>query len=181
VNLYVPGEVVEVNLTLDDGSGAHFPAAYAYRGAALESTVSLSHVAQGRYRGNWTPGTDEDYEIVFVVYSDGARTIEAPEYTRESERWRAIDTLAPVIVDQVWDELLSGHTAAGSAGAALAKADLVEKILRNRLEMAEGDTNNWVLYDDDSVTPLLTWSVMDKDGDGIRMAKYVPARRTRGT
>ena len=60
-------------------------------------------------------------------------------------------------------------------------AALTRRILVNRLELADGATNNWILYADDDVTPLLRFSVSDKDGEAIRLAKYVPARRTRGT
>jgi len=60
-------------------------------------------------------------------------------------------------------------------------AMLVRQILMNRLELADGAVGNWILYADDDVTPLLTFAVTDKDGDPIRLAKWVPARRTRGT
>lgn len=58
---------------------------------------------------------------------------------------------------------------------------LIKKILVNRLELAEGSTGNWLLYDDDDSTVLLTWDVTDKDGAGITLDTGVPARRTRGT
>ncbi len=88
------------------------------------------------------------------------------------------------VVDAVWDEPLAAHIAAGSAGKALSDTDLrailLEKFQRNRLELTDGTTNNWVLYDDDDVTPLVTWSVADKNGATIIQPGTAPSRRTRG-
>jgi hypothetical protein len=78
------------------------------------------------------------------------------------------------------DTPLTGHADPGSVGESLARISLIEKIQRNRLELAEGSSDNWILYDDDSVTPLLRWSVTDKTGLDIRMNAFVPAKRTRG-
>jgi hypothetical protein len=58
---------------------------------------------------------------------------------------------------------------------------LIEKIQRNRLELTDGSSNNWVLYDNDNVTPLLTFSITDKDGNAILQPIGAPARRSRGT
>jgi len=87
-------------------------------------------------------------------------------------------------VTAVWSEPVPGAFAAGSAGAKLSDADtraiLIEKIARNRLELSAGSANNWVLYDDDSITPLLTFDVTDKTGGAIVIAASAPARRSRG-
>ncbi|NIQ78488.1 MAG: hypothetical protein GTN93_10420 [Anaerolineae bacterium] len=61
--------------------------------------------------------------------------------------------------------------------------DLMRKILNNRLELADGGvtpTANWVLYDDDDTTTLLTYDVTDKTGTNIIQPIDAPARRTRG-
>jgi hypothetical protein len=73
-------------------------------------------------------------------------------------------------------------TAASSSATLLksAAAALIEKLLRNRLELSDGGVGNWVLYDDDDVTPLLSWDVTDKNGNPIAVPAGVPARRTRG-
>jgi hypothetical protein len=103
------------------------------------------------------------------------------------------------VAGKVWDETLPGSHGTGSAGRLVAdlearltlaragfldqipdiadQVELARKILKNRLELTEGATSNWVLYDDDDVTPLITWSVSDKDGHGIRIASFTPARR----
>jgi len=58
---------------------------------------------------------------------------------------------------------------------------LLRKIQTNRLELADGDTDNWVLYDDDKTTPLLTFSVKDKSGDLIVQQPHTPSRRGMAT
>ena len=60
------------------------------------------------------------------------------------------------------------------------KAALIRKILANRLELSDGSANNWVLYDDDSATPLLTFNVSDKNGNPIVQASNVPSKRSKG-
>jgi len=58
---------------------------------------------------------------------------------------------------------------------------LVRKIQTNRLELADGDISNWILYDDDNTTPLLTFSVTDKNGNLITQQTSTPSRRSKGT
>jgi len=60
------------------------------------------------------------------------------------------------------------------------RTTLVRKILTNRLELEDGETENWVLYDDDDVTPIIKWNVTDKDDDVITQIPYSDSRRTRG-
>jgi len=58
------------------------------------------------------------------------------------------------------------------------RTTLLRKIQTNRLELFDGDTNNWILYDDDAVTPLLTFSVSDKNGDIIVQCPSSPSKRS---
>jgi len=58
------------------------------------------------------------------------------------------------------------------------RTTLLRKIQTNRLELFDGDTDNWILYDDDAVTPLLTFSVTDKDGDLIVQCSQSPSKRS---
>ena len=204
--LFTPGTSVPVTLLLEDGAVDQFPRARIYTNGTLHAIVDLGHVAEGRYSGTWaTPAAPaKAYDVMFIVYTNAARTTESLIYNREMEKWQpdslistaiGLPGLVGDIADQVWDELLSEHTIVGSAGAFLARLTaaralniddtntrvrLLEKIFRNRLELADGTTDNWVLYDDDNVTPLLTWSVSDKDGNTILQQVAVPSRRTRG-
>jgi len=57
---------------------------------------------------------------------------------------------------------------------------LLKKIQTNKLELSDGDTDNWILYDDDNITPLLTFSVTDKDGNLIVQSPNVPSGRSKG-
>jgi hypothetical protein len=56
---------------------------------------------------------------------------------------------------------------------------LVKKCWQNKLELVTGTTNNWVLYDDDNITPLLTWDVSGPNGEAIVIPPGAAARRTR--
>jgi len=57
---------------------------------------------------------------------------------------------------------------------------LIRKIQTNRLELADGDTGNWILYEDDNTTPLLTFDVRDKNGGLIVQPANIPSRRSKG-
>jgi len=58
------------------------------------------------------------------------------------------------------------------------RTNLLRKIQTNRLELFDGDTDNWILYDDDETTPLLTFSVSDKNGDLIVQCPNTPSKRS---
>lgn len=153
---------------------------------AVDSVVQRRHVltevdatrAPGQYRYLWTvPDLSQIYEVT-VEQTPGTSVKNMPlvgsissfDYTQ--------------VATSVLDEPLSGHTVPGSLAtevaaiyaARLSLAEhavisddmvMVRKALFNRLELAEGDTNNWVLYDDDKTTPLFKWHVRDKDGKTI--------------
>jgi len=56
---------------------------------------------------------------------------------------------------------------------------LIKKILTNKLELQDGDANNWILYDDDSMSELLKWDVRDKEGGGIIERHNSNSRRSK--
>jgi len=58
------------------------------------------------------------------------------------------------------------------------RTSLLRKIQTNRLELDDGDIDNWTLYDDDSSTPLMTFSVTDKNGNLIIQHPHTPSRRS---
>lgn len=200
---FKPGVPVPITLNLEDGAVNQYPRARVYSNGTLITTVDLGHVAEGRYSGTWVPPLVPalTYDVLFIVYSNAIRTMESVTYAREMEKWQPVtifdvEAVPALTAAAVWDELLAGHALVGSSGEFLArltaaraaaidntnaKVILLEKIFRNRLELADGSTGNWILYDDDSVTPLLTFNVRDKDGDGIVQQKGVPSRRNRGT
>jgi len=56
---------------------------------------------------------------------------------------------------------------------------LIKKVLTNKLELQDGDTDNWILYDDDSMSELLKWDIRDKEGDEIIERHNSNSRRSR--
>lgn len=198
------GSTVSLSLNLEDGAAGFYPRAYIFAGGAPAGDIDLGHIGMGRYLGLWVPANPVLYDVLYVVYADALHSAEAPEYSREMEKWQPVDVIVDALdraglpadtAAAVWDALLVLYQDPGSAGEHLGRLTaaqmgvmddtntrlrLVEKILRNRLELADGAADNWILYDDDSVTPLLRWSVSDKDGAGIVQQRLVPSRRTRG-
>lgn len=65
-----------------------------------------------------------------------------------------------------------------TVGTVDSSTTLIRKIQTNRLELLDGGTDNWILYDDDAVTPLLTFSVTDKDDNVIVQYPNVPSKRS---
>lgn len=199
MNLYVAGEPVPLVVLLEDGASSMYPLASVYRNGTLEASVSLTHQSLGRYRGTWNPATTGFYDVLYRVYTDPSMTLEG-DYGRQVEAWRGIADLAAPIADAVLREQISDHS--GVSGSLAETIELLEarltaaraanldsipdiengailarKCLTNRLELDEGDTGNWVLYDDDKTTPLITWDVRDYTGQGIRLAPYGTHRR----
>lgn len=58
---------------------------------------------------------------------------------------------------------------------------LIRKILQNRKVLSDGTTNNLIIYDDDDVTPLLTFSVTDETSAAISLGAGDPAEQSRGS
>jgi len=58
--------------------------------------------------------------------------------------------------------------------------EFVRKLLNNRQELAPGDANNMITYDDDDTTVLVRSSVTDVSGSHVTLAATAPARRSRG-
>lgn len=61
------------------------------------------------------------------------------------------------------------------------RVTLIKKILTNKLELFDGDTKNWKLYDDDSTTLLFEWNVTDKNDSLIVQESNVDSKRTKGS
>jgi len=60
------------------------------------------------------------------------------------------------------------------------RTTLLRKIQTNRLELADGNISNWILYDDDNISPLLTFTVTDKNGALIIQQPNIPSKRSKG-
>ena len=99
------------------------------------------------------------------------------------------------VASAVWNESAGNHTDPGTVGyfmnnvydarltltqqAALSNdLPLVRKMLKNRLELCNGSSNNWILYDDDNVSILQVWNITDVSGSAIAIGLGVPSRRS---
>jgi hypothetical protein len=69
-------------------------------------------------------------------------------------------------------------TIESTVGVVDVRTTLLRKIQTNRLELFDGDSENWILYDDDAVTELLTFSVSDKNGHLIVQHPQSPSKRS---
>ena len=78
---------------------------------------------------------------------------------------------------QLLEEPMAGHTTVGTFGNYI---QTLRMFITNRLELADGDTGNWILYKDDGTTVHLTWPVKDKTGTTISLVSKAPARQGAG-
>jgi hypothetical protein len=81
--------------------------------------------------------------------------------------------LTPVATS-VWSAAQASFVAAGSFGRRMKE---IRAALLNRQEIADGSSGNFVTYDDDGTTPLVTNNMQDKTGAAIGISAGVPARR----
>jgi hypothetical protein len=58
---------------------------------------------------------------------------------------------------------------------------LLRKVAKNRLEETSGNPGHLVLYDDDNVTAIETWSITDETGGAVLPAVGTPSKRSAGT
>ena len=200
MNLFSLGETVKLSAQLDDGVDNRYPRARVFRSGAQVATIDLTHIQSGLYEQDWTPPSDDQFEIVYQVYVDTNHTVEDAAYGLALETWKAIDLMTgPFVADILSGKLSDYSSVSGSLAEAITElearltvaraaaldqipdiqvdAELCRKLLRNRLELTEGTSNNWTLYDDDNTTVLFRWNVLDKDGNGVRLPSYSPARR----
>jgi len=56
---------------------------------------------------------------------------------------------------------------------------LMKKLFENKLELENGDQDNWILYDDDGVTPLLVYDASDVNGDDIYQITGMVSKRSK--
>jgi len=60
-------------------------------------------------------------------------------------------------------------------------AAIARKAITNRMEEFAGTPGTLILWDDDSITPLLTWSLRDSAGNGVVSTPNSPAKRGKAT
>jgi trimeric autotransporter adhesin len=182
-----------------DWQGASAPAASAIADAVWDESKA-GHVGVGSF-GEEVQTHATQADILSDATPFAGANINATISSRSSHTAQDAAT-------EVWSEAVPGAFGAGEAGKVLADIEvdttellarltvaraaaldaisgidadssLVKKILVNKLELADGDVGNWILYDDNS-TPLLTWNVVDKTGNPVVLPAQAPARRNKG-
>jgi len=165
---------------------------------------TMAEISNGAYKYNFT-----DYEITsnYFILCDGGATLSNYErYTAGTSGYTAgtsgeygnslysidttvsgidvktesIDTKVDIIdltVDTVKD---TTDDIKSTVDAIDVRTILIRKIQTNRLELSDGDTGNWVLYDDDNSTPLLIFDITDKNGNPIVQPAGIPSSRSKG-
>jgi hypothetical protein len=124
----------------------------------------MTEVGDGGYKYNFTTF---DQTKDYLIRCDGGGVLPIAERYAFSGNNFVGET---VIAGAVWDELLSGHTLAGSAADALTIIRQVEvghwKIVSSQL-----------IFYDDADNPLVTFNLRDKDGNTVTAEANAPAER----
>lgn len=81
------GDSLLLTLVLQDGDTGKFPQVSIYNDAgSLQTTLNLSHVANGLYQVTWTSSeVVGHYSAIFIVYNDGAHTQVSNKHGRADE------------------------------------------------------------------------------------------------
>jgi hypothetical protein len=133
----------------------------ASNGSIVVNNSAMTEIGDGFYKYNFAAfDTSKDYTII----CDSVTLTGHERYTYATSEDRGLVTDIDTNLDAV------GVT-----------TTLIKKVQINKLELADGSSGNWILYDTDDSTPLLTFDVTDKDGNAISQPAGAPAKRTRGT
>jgi len=128
-------------------------------GLDVITSAAMSDIGDGFYRYDFsTHDPNKNYAV--TCDSITLSGVERYTYASSGEYGEVLDTIESTVT--VVD----------------VRTTLLRKIQTNRLELFDGATDNWVLYDDDAVTPLLTFSVSDKNGDIIVQCPGSPSKRS---
>jgi len=135
--------------------------------SVVVSDISMSETGDGFYAYDFAA---QDFEKDYTFRCD------AGDYLTDSERY-TFGSSGPY--DESIDDI---QTVVNSTETTITEVDVRTELLRkfqtNRLELIDGDTYNWVLYDDDD-TALLYFSVSDRDGKFIIQTPHTPSRRNK--
>lgn len=78
-----------------------------------------------------------------------------------------------------WDTTETPNAFAHEDLQPLRAVEICRYMLANRLELADGSVDNWIVRDD-ADAPVLKFSVTDKSGNAILSPASSPAKRTKG-
>ncbi len=163
--------------------------------AALTLTVAVRRLSDGFYldwndatfkASGWTTKngamTDKGagrYERSLAVTS-AAGTVLLAEYACANVGYE-LSATEEVQVVAALNDLPASVWADSSATTLVARIALLHKLARNRIVEAAGSPGTLILYDDDDVTPLLTWLLLDSSGGAVTAQVGAPARRSAAT
>lgn len=124
--------------------------------------------------GSITNATANDiYEV--TVVEDGTEDAANLPQTGEIRVGHWVDQIGTILTNVV-----AVNSRLPLQPAEQATLSLLLKIWKNKLVLEDGTENNWVLYDDDDITPLITWNVKDVSDSNVVQPPGAPSRRSRG-
>ena len=153
-----PVTVVQKLQTFTEVDATNFPGEY-------QGTFNTSSISN--------PSTDDIYEI--TVVEDGTEDAANLPQVGEVRVGNWVDSIENILTN-----VLSMNNRLPLTPADEVSVSLILKILKNKLVLEDGTTGNWVLYDDDDATPLITWSVQDVCDSNVVQPPGAPSRRSRG-
>lgn len=133
---------------------------------------ACSHLAEGVYK--WNTSNITTQPTAFIEYcwvmTDGTSSqygkVVLGGYPDNCDSPISDIPTASENADAVYDELESGHTLSGSFGKAITD---IKKIQKNGWKVVN---NQFIIYDDDGTTPLLTYNLLDSEGNLTELNPY---------
>lgn len=134
-----------------------------------ETELTLTQLALFDNPGGFTSGDAYDVHNQILCQVRGGNLV-------------AVDDVAAAINPIMGTPFIFAQLELSSSATLLqpGQLDNILKVLVNRTVLTDGDTANFVIYDDDDTTPLYTHDVTDPNGNAIVIGNGVPAERTRG-
>lgn len=131
--------------------------------AVIINNAAMSETGDGFYKYDFSA---YDPEIDYAIICDSVTLSGSERYTYASSG--------------EYNDVL--NSVESTVGLIDIRTILLRKIQTNRLELLDGNSGNWILYDDppNEDVPLLTFNVADKNGNLIVQSPNVPSRRSKG-
>ena len=158
----------------DDAEGMGFPRTHIHNTEVVVAGQTYARTIEivNGYSVQFTP--DSQWSVILKNSNNNIWDVENGILVQNQVQ--VIPTNSAGLISSVVETGTSGLTASESA-----MLSGIFKSLLNRHVLVEGDTNNFVIYDDADLTPLYTLRVTDKDGNAIIIPAGAPAERSRAT
>lgn len=136
------------------------------------------------FRDGGLPKTSLTPTIRIRKVSDGSLVVTDATMTEVGDGWYSYTFATYAVGTEYAIRCDGGSSLTNSdryvAGSNASETATIRKILMNRLELREGSSGNWTLYDDDDSTAMLTFNVTGKNSEAISIPSNTPAKRGRG-